>query len=316
MVSLINLIRNENMKLYKRTGTWVMIGLIFLVVISLGLFSKFAMQTNDNINWKEELRVENAQLKQTVKDSPLMGVGDNYAKQHIEINTYRIDNNIPPLESQSLWGFMVDATNFTGIVALFTIVVAAGIVASEFTWGTIKLLLIRPVSRSKILVSKYISTILFALFSLLVLSGLSFLIGSLLFGFDGTQHPYLVYNDGQVVEQNMVMYIISLLGFNSIDILMMVTLAFMISTVFRSSSLAIGISLFLMFTGPQIVQLLSNYDWVKYILFANTNFQQYSNGVPLVEGMTMTFSIIVLSVYFIIFITLTWVIFQKRDVAA
>ncbi|MFD2875395.1 ABC transporter permease [Paenibacillus rhizoplanae] len=42
---------------------------------------------------------------------------------------------------------------------------AADSVAGEFTWGTIKLLLIRPWSRSKILLSKYISLVIFSLVS-------------------------------------------------------------------------------------------------------------------------------------------------------
>ncbi|MYL32169.1 ABC transporter permease subunit [Pontibacillus yanchengensis] len=316
MVKLLKLIQNENMKLYKRLGTWVMIGLVVFAVLAVGIFSTFVMESDDSANWKERLQVENTQLQKQLEQSPLKGAGETYVKKQVAINNYRIEHNIPPVDSQSLWGFMIDATNFTGLIALFTIVVAGGMVASEFSWGTIKLLLIRPVSRTKIILSKYISTILFAFFSLVLLFGFSFIVGSLFFGVGGADYPYLVYNNGEVLEKSMMMHIINLFGFNSIDLLMMVTLAFMISTVFRSSSLAIGISIFLLFTGPQLVQLLSNYDWVKYVLFANTNLQQYTNGVPMVEGMTMTFSVIVLIVYFIVFTTLTWFVFKKRDVAA
>ncbi|MBB5171938.1 ABC transporter permease [Texcoconibacillus texcoconensis] len=316
MVSFIDLIRNENMKLYKRTGTWVMIGLIILAMSGVGLFTKFVLDSDAHINWKEELKTENMQLESALKDTEQMGVGNDYVEQQLAINHYRLENDYPPVHSESLWGFMIDVTNLTGFVALFTIVVAAGIVANEFSWGTIKLLLIRPVSRSKILLSKFITTILFAIGMIILLFSLSFIFGSLLFGVSGVEQPHLVYQDGQVVEQNMITYIISLYGFNSIDLFMMLTLAFMISTVFRSSSLAIGISLFLMFTGPQLVQLLSNYEWVKYILFANTNLQQYTNGTPIVEGMTMTFSISMIMIYFIIFVALSWVIFEKRDVTA
>lgn len=314
MVSLIQLIRNENMKLYKRTGTWVMIGLIILAIIDVGLFTKFVLDSNEQTDWKEQLKAENMQLENTMKDTEQLGIGSNYVKQQLAINNYRLENDDPPINSQSLWGFMIDVTNFTGFVGLFSIVVAAGIVASEFSWGTIKLLLIRPVSRSKILLSKYITTILFALLLITLLFGLSFIFGSLLFGFSGIEQSNLIYQNNQVVEQNMITYIISLYGFNSIDLFMMLTFAFMISTVFRSSSLAIGISIFLMFTGPQLVQLLSNYEWVKYVLFANTNLQQYTNGIPIVEGMTMAFSISMLIIYFVIFIGVSWITFEKRDV--
>ena len=51
---------------------------------------------------------------------------------------------------------------------LLTVIVAAGIVASEFTQGTIKMLLSRPVKRWKILTSKYVTVILFGILLMLV----------------------------------------------------------------------------------------------------------------------------------------------------
>jgi ABC-2 type transport system permease protein len=91
----------------------------------------------------------------------------------------------------------------------------------------------------------------------------------------------------------------------------------MISAVFRNSSLAIGLASFLMFTGSQITMLLANkYEWAKYSLFANTNLMQYIDRVPPVEGMTMSFSIMMLFVYFLAFYILAWWIFKKRDIAA
>ncbi len=58
------------------------------------------------------------------------------------------------------------------------------------------------------------------------------------------------------------------------------------------------------------------FTWAKYILFANTNLMQYFEGAPMVEGMTITFSIIMILVYFVIFQFLAFYVFKKRDVAA
>ncbi|MBE3554796.1 MAG: ABC transporter permease, partial [Thermicanus sp.] len=68
--------------------------------------------------------------------------------------------------------------------------------------------------------------------------------------------------------------------------------------------------------GSTIVAALSRYGWVKYILFANTDLRQYFDGTPLVEGMTLSFSITVLLAYFLIFNLLSWILFMKRDVAS
>lgn len=318
MTNMIRLVQNENMKIYKRIGTWVMIGILILTVLIGGLLTKYVFNSNDSENWQAELLMENQQLAGQIAqlEEMKMGSATKSLQHQISINEYRIANNVPPVESETLWGFMISAPDFTAIASVFTIVIAAGIVAGEFSTGTIKLLLIRPVNRFKILLSKYIATLLFALFLLVTLFLSSFIFGSILFGFEGIELPYLVFSGGEVVERNMITQIISIFGFNSLDLLMMVTFAFMISTVFRSSSMAIGLSLFLMFTGGQVVQLLNQYDWVKYILFANTNLTQYTSGTPIVEGMTMSFSIMMLFIYFILFIGMSFIIFQKRDVAA
>jgi ABC-2 type transport system permease protein len=99
--------------------------------------------------------------------------------------------------------------------------------------------------------------------------------------------------------------------------LMLATMAFMISAVFRNSSLAIGLSLFLMFMGGQVTRLISmKFDWAKYSLFANTDLLQYFEGVPMVQGMTLGFSIMMIFIYFLFFQALAFYVFKKRDVAA
>src|SRR5699024_5141166 len=109
--------------------------------------------------------------------------------------------------------------------------------------------------------------------------------------------------------------LLSTYGYKLINLLMMATFAFMISTVFRNSALAIGLAIFLMFAGSQIVFFFADYSWAKYILFANTDLQQYKNGHPPIEGMTLGFSISVLIGYYIVFMALSWIVFTKRDVA-
>ncbi|MDG5788443.1 DUF2705 family protein [Evansella sp. AB-P1] len=319
MFNLIPLIKNENMKIYKRLGTWVMIGLLFLVIVVAAFFTKFFFVEENSERWEEQLQMTNIQLIEQIEEiesSNIIGISTQSLHEQVAINEYRIENNLPPLDSQTFWGFMNSAPDFTSIAALFTIVIGAGIVAGEFSSGTIKLLLIRPVSRYKILFSKYISTLLFALFLICIMVISSFVIGIILFGFDGIELPSLTFTDGKVIERNMITQTLLLYGIQAVDLVMMVTFAFMVSTVFRSNSLAIGISIFLMFTGQQLVMLFNDYNWVKYILFANTNLNQFFNGTPMVEGMTLTFSLIVLSIYYIFFLVISWIMFNFRDVDA
>lgn len=314
--NFINLLRNENMKIYKRVATWVMIGILLMSILGLGLIEKYInVGNNTQTNWRENITNQNKMYEENLEQPLPKGVKDYYQKQY-DINNYRLAQDIPPVEADSLWGLMSSSQGIISLVTLFTIIIAAGTVASEFSWGTIKLLLIRPVSRSKILLSKYVSALLFALTMLIVLFVVTFLLGALLYGFEGVEQPHLAYVNGEIIEKNMPLHIITLYAYNSVNLIMLVTFAFMISTVFRSSSLSIGLSIFLMFTGQQLVMLLGKYEWAKYLLFANTNLIQYIDGSPIVKGMTMQFSLIMLAIYFLVFNLFSWFIFNKRDVAA
>ncbi len=60
---------------------------------------------------------------------------------------------------------------------------------------------------------------------------------------------------------------------------------------------------------------LSNYKWVKYLIMPNLNLQQYlpGNTAPMIEGITLVFSICVLGVYFVLFSGVSYLSFTKRD---
>lgn len=213
------------------------------------------------------------------------------------------------LESEMNHGlqFMSNSAILAPLVTIFSVIVAGDIVASEFTWGTVKLLLIRPASRGKILWAKYVSVLLFIVELLLLMLIISYFTGLMLFGVSGSVAP-----------DETLPAILQGYGIKAVEIVMTATLAFMISTVFRSSSLAIGLSIFLMFVSGPIVAILVQlrYAWVKYLLFANTDLTPYFHGgKPVVPGMTLGFSLAALAAHWILFYAVSWLLFTKRDVA-
>jgi ABC-2 type transport system permease protein len=318
---VIQLILNEGLKVFRRPGTYVMMALLIIMVAVTGAFMKYqdqGVQVSENPEWKQTLQTENEALKNQMQQATKgPDFQKDYFKRQIAINEYRIKHNLSPNAEYNLWTFVTDSSQLIQFAGLFTITIAAGIVASEFSWGTIKLLLIRPINRGKILLSKYLTVLLFGLFMLTLLFVFSALLGTVLFGLPAEATPYLNYFDGKVTEQPMVIHLIIYYFLQSINMVMLATMAFMISAVFRNSSLAIGLSLFLMFTGGQITRFIAiKYEWAKYILFANTDLMQYFEGMPMLEGMTLTFSIIMLLIYFCLFLFLAFYVFQKRDVAA
>jgi ABC-2 type transport system permease protein len=316
VTKLLNLVQNENMKIYRRLRTWI---LMLLLVAICGLVSFLDHYGASHLNegdWRANYRQSIQQMQNEVQNPDIPKQVKAEMEKSIKLDQYALDHNISPMQS-TLWNGVMSASMLIQIVTLFTVIITGDMVAGEFTWGTIKLLLIRPASRSKILLSKYISIILFALVLLVMLFASAVLVNGILYGFHDIGMPYLKVNSsGLVQESNLVLHVLSTYALKLVDLIMVVTLAFMISTVFRSASLAIGISIFIMFAGQAISMLLMRYSWGKYFLFANTDLTQYLQGRPLQEGMTMGFSITVLIIYFIVFNALSWSIFRKRDVAA
>jgi ABC-2 type transport system permease protein len=315
---LYNLFLNENMKIYRRGRTWMLILLLVLTTIGFLVAEQYSVKPAQmaGADWQTNVQQQVTNDKKQLENPGISGDHKAHMTSRINVNQYHLDHNIPPTD-QTLWGNMLNAANLVMVVTVFTVVIAADSVAGEFTGGTIKLLLIRPTSRSKILLSKYLSTLVFSLLLFVVLFVTAFAGSGALQGFHDMNVSYVyASSDGIVHEANIVQHAISTYLYQCVQMLMIVTLAFMISTVFRSSSVAIAMSLISMFGGSSIVDFLAQYSWAKYYLFENTDLTQYLNGTPLIPGMTLSFSVMVLLGYFVVFNVLAWVVFKKRDVTA
>ncbi|QGH33076.1 ABC transporter permease subunit [Gracilibacillus salitolerans] len=313
MLNFISLLKNEQLKLYSRFATWsmfiILAGILLVGALIVFVFGEEDEQTYGD-NWKEQLTQENEELLEVNEEMEFLGFDSEIA-----INEYHIENDVKPLPYDA-WQFTLENAGLSMIISLFTIIVAAGIISNEYRWGTIKLLLIRPISRTKILFSKFVSVLLFSVTMLVFLFIISLVIGAIFFGINGW-NPDLVQMGADGIEEiSIFAEIFTQYGLNMVNLVMMATFAFMISTLFRSSAMAIGLAIFLMFTGNTIIGFVAEYDWAKYILFANTNLNQYiGNGSPIIDSMTLGFSITILVIYFVLFLLVSWLSFTKRDIA-
>lgn len=260
MGNFFSLVQNENMKIYRRVRTWIMLGI--LVVVNLLIPVLFSMVDSGG-------------------------------------NT-------------SMWDSVVLSSTFTFFLCtIFSVIIAADSVAGEFSWGTIKLLLIRPWSRSKILLSKYVSVVLFSLLCTVLLAGVSILTSGMLFSGDSGNGMFPPGKSGLAftLEYILCAYV---------NLFITVAIAFMLSTVFRAGGLAIGLALFIMFTKGIFTTLFNpeRYVWAKYLIFTHMDLTTYMQNDVGPGGITLGFSLAVLAVYYIVFLAVSWYVFNKRDVAA
>ncbi|MBC2257052.1 ABC transporter permease [Listeria booriae] len=216
------------------------------------------------------------------------------------------------------------------LVALFSIVVASSVVASEFSFGTIKLLLVRPYKRWEILLSKYIVVMLYAvalaLFTLLItylISGLLTSFGSLTQDVSGIIPTYSENGDILNAGLTAINALSTQLGFFLVELIFSMSIAFMVSSLLRSQALAVGIGLFLLFinsiAGGITLMLAEKFEWFKYIFVTPLYYiNMNSNGMGSTEidsGLSTGLAIGILAVYYIVFMALSFVFFQKRDVS-
>ncbi|MCL6459249.1 MAG: ABC transporter permease [Gorillibacterium sp.] len=183
------------------------------------------------------------------------------------------------------------------MLAFIVIICTAGIVAKEHSQGTIKFLLIRSQSRSKILASKYVVVVLYTLLLMLFAMGVSYMIGGFLFGFSGGE------TSGVDVWRSSL--------YTCIYTLVYTTLTFMVGVLTRSSGAATGIGMFAVMLSGLIIPR----EFYKYVLFANTDLSVYTQGNSPIAGMNLSFSAVVLVVYVAVFLAIGFITFNKRDVA-
>ncbi|SEM72505.1 ABC transporter permease [Paenibacillus sp. OV219] len=314
---MVNLILNENMKIYRRTRTWVMIA-VMIVIVLFGSFIDWHYDDKETgqATWQQQLTERNQQNAKLLTDEKLDQDDKERIQENIDMNQYQLDHNIHP-EGSTMWSGINGSAQLVLLITLFTVIIAGDSLAGEFSSGTIKLLLIRPASRLKILISKYVSMIMFGLLLLVILFIVSVLFNGLLYRFENMNLPLLHLDTaGHIVEKNMFANLWQSYLLNGVSTIIFVTMAFMISSAFRSSTMAIGFSLFALFAGAILMELLHDYDWSRYILFANINLSGYLTGHPYQKGMTLAFSIKMLAAYYLVFSLVAWLVFTKRDVAA
>ncbi|MGE7624266.1 ABC transporter permease subunit [Viridibacillus sp. NPDC096237] len=335
MAKLLKLIQNEWMKLWRKKATWIMLIMLIVLVIGLAGLNKWISSKNSaeddstggavttekakgkdapKLSWQEQEKIAIAENKKTLKEDGLSKDEKENLIEKNSISEYRLKNDIAPENEASMESFVLDSSGMLSLVTMFVVVIAAGIVAIEFSEGTIKMLLTRPVKRWKILTSKFATVLLFGIAMAAVTWITSVIIGLILFDSSGV--GYLKWNGSEVVEQSIWLRSLYLYLISSVNIFVTATFAFMIGSVFRSNALAIGISMFLWFMGSNVVLFLRKYEFVKYLFFTYTDLTQFVYGTGLVEGTTMALALTVLSVYVVIFMAISYIVFTKRDITA
>lgn len=311
---MFNLIQNEWMKLWHKKGTWAILVILLLVIIGVGVLDKVFMEEVNDSDWKQEQQAMITDANTQLQTPDLDEWSIQMYEEQKEVAQYRLDNNAAPQVNQSMEGNMAFGASIMVLITLLTVIPGASIVSQEFTDGTIKMLLTRPVSRFKVLTSKLITIFLFGFTLILVTIVLTTVIGFILFG--TATGVDLTIVDGVVQQTNTMKDIFLTYVYSLGDFTMSILFAFFIGTVFSSPSIAIALSMLFLMMGPMIIMLLQKYIPVEYIWLTHSDLTQHLRKEFFIEETTLFMSLAVLGVYAIIFIALSFMTFIKRDVKA
>ncbi len=314
---MIGLIQNEMIKIFEKRASWIYIAILMVAMVIGGfIYQRINGEADDN--WRENLEAQNAQYKQEIEQTPA-DQDPTWLEDQINQNERFLEKNINPTAKNN-WHFMNDVViGVTTLVTLFSVIVASAVVAAEFSDGTIKQLLIRPHKRWKVLLSKYVSVLLYALILMATLFVSGFIVGILFFGLGDFQTPFFEYTlDGQKEAVLGTQFLLKTVYFLP-SLLMITTISFMLSTLFKSQAVAVGIGIFVLFVsntlGGLIIMLAEEYTWAKFLIFPHLDLTVFAFQDKILQNITLAGSLLILTVYYIVFMIATFVYFQKRDVS-
>lgn len=255
---------------------------------------------------------------------------------YIENNTYENSylnsfsfNQKSDTKDTNAYDFMYFAMEIcTVVIMIFAVMLMCNLITGESESGTIKLLLVRPYKRSKIITAKLLATLFFVTVFMLFSSVISFVGGYFLFGLPSS-NVLAVFNAGTVFEIHplalMAINILTLL----LDIIFFVVIALMIAVLFKnyagsiSAVLVIVImnyALNILFGGTLWYSVLPGMNLHLFKYFGNTFVSMGSGSVletifitTIESSMTFAFSVLINLAYLIIALAISYSVFHKRD---
>ena len=233
---------------------------------------------------------------------------------------YIIDNKIDLNQENTVRNNLMCIFNSYEILIVILIIIISGtIISNEFNKGTIKNLLIRPYKRSTIFISKYISSFIILILSIIYLVFLELIVGGILFGLDSLNIPIVVYNftTSSLVEYNIFTYLGILILAKMPLLILIMTLSITLSTITLNSPISIAVPI-LGYTFSGIIgSLAMSFDlkWMKYFPTINWDLTEYLfGGLPDFQYTSLSHAIIISIIYFAIMFTLSIIVFNKKNI--
>jgi ABC-2 type transport system permease protein len=325
---LTKLIENEMMKLIAKKRL-IVIALIIGVLVILFTYAQYkTVQTQreklGTSDWHTILQQQIIDTQNRLSSSRISAEWKKQLQISLQQQQYYLNHNINPSEPGAPTFVRIFLENSIDLfIPLMVMVIASDIVSSEHSLGSIKLLLTRPVRRWKVLFSKYITLCLAVSLIVFIAGLLAYLLSGIVFGYKGWQAPILTgfsvtesgLNTSAVKLLDTWQYLLMDFGLVWFVAIVVGTLSFMLSVLIRSTAAGMGVMLAALISGAILSNMVSSWNSAKYLFMVNLRLTDYLKGTsPPIEGMTLSFSLVVLLVWWAAAVFVAFFSFTTKDV--
>lgn len=169
------------------------------------------------------------------------------------------------------------------LIIAFTVVLGAGMIAKEYSEGTIKLLVMRPFRRNKIIFAKILATMFLAFIFVIVSTIITLITGCIIYGISFPA-MLVIFNSSVAFTLPIWLVFIIYLASLMIKIWIFALLAIAISTIFKSYIAAVCISAGIYILNIILTFVSSGANWLKFNVFANLDIFKYFGGSFIAKG--------------------------------
>jgi ABC-2 type transport system permease protein len=294
-------------------------------------------------DWKENLKADIQNIEKSLQDSSIPARMKEQSNRQLAMDQYLLNNNIKPIEDYVFNGMNYIMTLFKTLGVIFLAVgigiFSSDMVSGEYTPATAKFLLIQPISRAKILFSKYVTAVLSAIVLICGVELIAFLAVGAFTGFGNMSYPVLVGErfqyDMSYVNQAGGHDLLSIVGsaymlpfwkylieaflLQILYIIAASTFVFMISTVSKSSMIAMSVSIAsiiavsVLQNVATITKEITSFVFIIYgdVSGALTGTAAYGLGLTYP---TTGFIILIMVIWTVVSYLIAHFVFVKRDV--
>lgn len=292
-----------------------------LVFLKIRLNEKITYEKSDRNILLEEYKNQRSILESYTKEVEEYNYSEivqyNKIKANVKELEYKLYNNIPILEEDNARDMLNNTFEYYEVLIIFVIVIIGGnIVSEEFNKGTIKLLLVKPHKRWKILLAKVLASIILIFILTIFIIVLQFIIGGIVYGFNDYFIPLIKYdfkiNEVQLI--NVWSNVVKLLIAKFPMYLIILSFSIAISCITCNTPISIILSM-LLYLSKYVINLKENTESLKYLIPANWDFTKYLYGnIPEVNYLNFNFSLAVCFIGLSLILFITFMNFNNKDI--